>query len=284
MPPLTFGTEWRHVGIHRRYGHDLPLWLAEPTQAYIDAYKTLRGALIGAGFSWTDRGHKGSHLLPCWWDTGISIDAAALQEQVDSVIAAAATARDEKHRAYEERVAREVAEIAPAAAVIRGHLDALIADRPWALGRHLGEARELLAMESWTRHGLACADRHLDRARGNIERAAEHLGRIPPAQWFARADDADVRAAALSACRILSALDTDWASERNGVGWSQASAWTGHTLAECEALDQGEAAHALALLFGHRRQLPDELNVLLFGVAPARRRRPTPADAPALAL
>ncbi|SDM56783.1 hypothetical protein SAMN05216360_102465 [Methylobacterium phyllostachyos] len=60
--------------------------------------------------------------------------------------------------------------------------------------------------------------------------------------------------------------------------------WTGHTLSEMDALDQGEAAHALGILHGHRRQLPDPLCVLLFGSAPTRRRRPIAEDAPSLAL
>lgn len=284
-PPITFGAAWRPVGTHKRYGHDIPLYLCdEHSQAFSDAYRGARGEMTSAGYSWTDRGHDRPSLVACWWDTGIAIDLCGLENAADRAIREAAELRDEKARFAEERLAAEVAAVAPEAAPIRQDLADMLRDRPWAMGRHLSEARDLVAMADWTRHGLWCADRHLDNARGNIERARERLGRVPPSAWFARAADPDVRAAALSACRILSALDEDWAAVRNSAGWSQATTWTGHTLAEMGELDQAQAAHALGLLHGHRRQLPDELCTLLFGSAPTRRRRSAPSDAPSLGL
>jgi len=284
-PPIDFGTVWRHVGTHRRYGHDLALWLCdEHPQSFSDAYRGARAEMTAAGFSWTDRGHDRPSLCACWWDTGLPYDADALRVAADRAVANAASSRDEQARREAERLAAEVTEVAPAAALIRRHLEDMLRERPWALGRRLSEARELIAMESWTRHGLWAADRYLSNARVNIERANERLGRVPPAVWFARAADPDVRAAALSACRILSSLDTDWAAVRNSAGWSQATTWTGHVLSEREVLDQGEASHTLGLLHGHRRQLPDPLCELLFGAAPTRRRRPAPSDAPSLGL
>ena len=284
-PPISFGTTWRSAGVHRRYGYDLPLYLCdEPPQAYSDAYRAARAEMTAAGFSWTNLGHKGAHLLPCWWDTGLPYDADALQVAADRAIAEAAARRDEQASREAQRLAAEVAAVAPAAALIREQLADMIADRPWALGRQLSEARDLVAMACWTWHGLRCAERHLDNAGGNIERAGERLGRIPPAAWYDRAADADVRAGALAACQVLSSLDTDWAAVRNSRGWSQSTCWTGHVLSERESLDQGEAAHALGLLHGHRLQLADELNLHLFGAAPARRRPPAPADAPSLGL
>jgi hypothetical protein len=240
--------------------------------------------MTAAGFSWTNLGHEGGHLLPCWWDTGIAYDVDALRVAADRAVADSAAWRDELARRDAERLAYELAYVAPLAAPIRTELAALIGDRPWALGRYLSEARDLAATADWTRHGLRAAERHLSNARGNVERANERLGRVPPALWFARAADPDVRAAALSACRILSALDTDWAAVRNAAGWSQATTWTGHVLSEREVFDQGEAAHALALLHRYRLQLADELCLVLFGSAPTRRRRAASADAPSLAL
>lgn len=284
-PPIAFGTTWRHVGTHQRYGHTLNLWLAdEPTTAFSDAYRGAREQMTTAGYSWTDRGHERPGLAACWWDLGAPIHLCDLANAVDRAIREAADARAGKARAAEERIAREVAEVAPAAALIRRQLAALIADRPWAYGRQLAEARDLVALDDWTRYGLQCADRLLANARGNVERASERLDRIPPQAWFSRAEDPDVRAAALSATRILSALDSDWAAIENGCGWSQATCWTGHTLSEREVLDQAEAAHALGLLHQHRRQLPDELCIVLFGSAPTRRGRPAALDAPSRGL
>ncbi|MBE7197161.1 MAG: hypothetical protein INR70_05075 [Parafilimonas terrae] len=284
-PPIELGMKWRPVGTHRRYGHDLSLWLADaPAQAFLDAYKGAREILVTAGYSWTDRGHDGPGLRVCWWDLGAPLDLCALANAADRAITEAAEARADKARAAHERHMQEVAEVAPIAAPIRAELLALVESRPWALGRQLTEARELVDPGSWTRQHLSLGQRLLSNAHGNIYRAAERLGRTPPAAWYARAEDADVRAAALSACRILSALDADWAAVQNSRGWSQATCWTGHTLSEMDVLDQGQAAHALGLLHQHRRQLPDELCVVLFGSAPTRRRRPAAEEAPSLAL
>lgn len=283
-PPIEYGMKWRPVGTHRRYGHTLALWIADhATQPFLDAYRGAKEALITAGFSWTDRGHDGPGLRPCWWDVG-PIHLCDLANASDLAIRTAEASRDEAARATKSRLERELAELAPVAAPIRADLSAIISDRPWALGRHLAEARDLCGRESWNRWELRNGERHLSNARGNIERAVARLGKTPPETWYARAADPDVRAGALSACRILSAMDDDWAAVQNGRGWSQVSCWMGHTLSEREVLDQGEAAHAIGLLHQHRRQLPDELNLLLFGSAPTRKRRPAASEAPTLAL
>ncbi|GJE52709.1 hypothetical protein GOFOIKOB_5783 [Methylobacterium tardum] len=283
-PPLKFGTEWSHAGTFKRYGNELTLWVADAaTQEFSDAYKGAPKSLIDAGYSWTDKGHRKSGLMPCWWDLG-PVDLCALANAADRAIREAAAARAEKARISEERLAREVAEVAPKAAPIRAELAAMIESRPWALGRQLSEARELVAQGDWTRPAIWQGERLLGNAKGNVERAAERLAKTPPAVWFARAGDKDDRAGALSACRILSALDSDWAAVQNGKGWSQVSCWMGHTLSERDVLDQKEAAHAIGLLHQHRRQLPDELCILIFGSAPTRRRRPAASDAPSLGL
>ncbi|ACS39425.1 hypothetical protein [Methylorubrum extorquens] len=283
-PPIDFGTAWRCVGVHRRYGNELALWLCdEPPAAYSDAYKRARASMTAAGFSWTDRGHDQPRLLACWWDLGVTVDVDALRAEVDRVVAEAAAECEQKAAAEQKRHERDVAETELRALLIRSALRALLQERPWALGRALSEARDLAAEEAWTSWGLRSAERYLSNAEDNIRRAEERLSRTPPALWFARAADEAVRGAALEACRELSARDEDWAADRNSIGWSQATCWAGHVLSEREALDHGETAHALALLHQHRRQLSDELNLALFGEAPARRRRPAPAE-PAGAL
>jgi hypothetical protein len=135
-PPLDFGAVWTPAGTHRRYGHDLPLWLCrEPTPAWHDAYRALRGALVGAGYSWTDRGHSETRLIACWWNTGVTVNEVALSAEVDRVVAEAAAARDARARAEEERHARDIADTAPLAAPVRAALTALLAERPWAVAR-----------------------------------------------------------------------------------------------------------------------------------------------------
>lgn len=223
-PPIDFGADWRCVGAHRRYGHTLPLWLCdEPTVAFRDAYTRARGMLTGAGYSWTDRGHSEPRLVACWWDTGVTVDMAALRSEIDRVVAEAAAERDAKARAEEEASSRDVATAEISAPPIRAALTRLLAERPWALGRSLSEARDLAALEGWTSWGLRSAQRFLSNAEGNIRRAEERLGRPPPTLWLARAADEAVRAAALDACKILSARDEDWAAVQNGEGWSQAT-------------------------------------------------------------
>lgn len=280
-PPVEFGSAWRCVGERRRYGNSLPLWTPDGAlTGYSLCYGKLRSQLVAAGYSWTDLGD--GRLVPCWWRTGADVDAAALQALVDEAIAADAAERAEKARREEERHERDVATAEMSAPPIRAALRTLLAERPWALGRALAEARDLAAVETWTSWGLQSAQRYLDNVEGNVRRAEERLGRTPPAVWFARAADEAVRVAALEACRALSARDEDWAAVQNREGWSQATTWTGHVLSERESLDQGQAAHALGLLHGHRRQLSDEACIALFGEAPGRRRRPAPEEQPGL--
>ena len=214
----------------------------------------------------------------------VTVDADALRAEVDRVVAEAAATREARARAEQERHQRDLDETAPLAVPFRAELARLLADRPWLFGRHLADARELLATDAWTSHGLRSVERLVSNALANVGRATERLNRTPPEAWFARAADPAVQSAALVACRFLSELDTDWAAVQNGAGWSQATCWTGHLLSERESLDQGETAHALGLLHGHRRQLSDEANLTLFGVVPTRRRRRETDDQPALAL
>lgn len=283
-PPILFGARWQNAGIHRRYGVERELWLCpDAPDAFSDAYRGARSVMIAGGYSWTDRGTDHGVLTPCWWGGVEPIDLCALANQTDRVIRAAADARAERARIEEERHAAETARLAPLAAPIREELAGIVAERPWMLGRHLTPARELLEMADWSVYRIQDAERHVSNARGNAERAAERLNRTPPRAWFEKAGDEVIRGLVLRACVYLSSLDEDWAAIRNGFGWSQVTTWVGHTLSEKSTLDQGEAAHALALLHGHRKQLPDDLAIALFGVSFSKKRRPA-AEAPSLGL
>lgn len=277
-PPIDFGMTFEPVGARRRRGEMLPLFVgrAGPDLYFSDAYRHAREPMVAAGFSWTDVAHAHGQLEPCWWDHGQAIDLPALQSAVDAALTVGAEERAERERAAEalraeaeKRVRAEVAEVEKSSAPIRAALDVLLRDRPWAFGRQHSEAADMAGRAEWRAYGLMCAKRLVENAQANIERAEQRLGRPAPAAWFARAADPSVREAALEACRVLSARDEDWASDQNGIGWSQATSWTGHVLSEREVLDQGSASHALRLLHPHRRQLDGELRARLFGGAPA---------------
>ena len=270
-PPIVFpGAAWRAVGVHRRYGDALPLHVLDgPPAGYAIAYRVMRERLVSQGFSWTEIGSPSGHAGPCWWAHPAApvVDLAALQADVDAVIAADAAERAERDAARERAVEREIEETSISSAPIRRELAAVVADAPWQLGRLHADAVELLASPRWRAWAADRARNLLAGARANRERAERRLGRPGPVTWSGRATDPAVREAALEGCRALSELDADWAAVRNGRGCSQATTWTGHVLSERESLDEGAAAHALAILHGHRGQLPGPLRTRLFGAA-----------------
>lgn len=140
----------------------------------------------------------------------------------------------------------------------------MLAETPWAFGKAVGEVEEMAALVEWTAYGAACAGALVDNALRAIRRAEERLSKPAPDAWYERAADPAVRAAVLVACRVLSDRDSDRASLRNGRGWSQATSWTGHVVSGRAALSQAEAAHGMALLWGHRGQVPANLRAAVF--------------------
>lgn len=268
--PLSFGMEWTDQGVHGRYGHRLRLWTAEGAgHAFSDAYKAEREAMISAGYSWH---REGGRLSPCFWALPEPVWTPAAEARIEAAILAAADGRDAAARRQAEHEAAELARVAKTSASIRRDLVELLAERPWAFGKAHAEAEEIATLEEWTAYGAACAGRLVDNALRAIQRADERLARPAPADWHERAADPTVRAAVLVACKVLSDRDSDRASLRNGRGWSQSTSWTGHVLARRAALSQAEAAHGLALLWGHRGQIPGDLRELVF----AGRAEPAP--------
>ena len=241
------------------------------------AWKRERAALTEAGFSWTDKARTADEPFarPCWWRmSNPALDLPALQAAVDRALAAEAERLAAQEAARIVREAEEDERIGDRVVVIRARLASLLDKDAWQLGKAARDAREHLdAGGRWDESNLGYAERLLSDAAGNAARAEGRLTR-PNTTWFERAGDALIRAAALEGCRVLSARDADWASEVNGRGWSQATTWTGHLLSGRDALTQVEASHALALLHGHRRQIPADLRARIFGDA-----KPDPAQA-----
>ena len=267
VPPQDFGLTWTHLGEHKRYGHVMDLWDANgASEAYRTCWKREREALTDAGFSWTDKGRSDDapFTAPCWWRmSNPALDLLALQAAVDRALAAEAEVVAKREADRIRREAEEDERIGPRVAVIRARLKALLATDAWQLGKAAQDAREHLDAGRWDESNLGYAEGLLSDAAGNAARAEGRIAK-PNGVWFERAGDPLIRAAALEGCRVLSARDADWASEVNGRGWSQSTTWAGHALAGRETLTQTEASHALALLHGHRRQLPADLRARIF--------------------
>ncbi len=265
-PPFSFGMAWHDQGVHGRYGHDLRLWTAEGAgHSFSDAYQAERAAMVSAGFSWH---REGGRLVPCYWELSEPVWTPAVAARIEDAILAAAEERDAAARRQANREADELARVAKTSAPIRRDLADMLANRPWAFGKAHADAKKMAGIEEWTAYGAACAGRLVDNALRAIQRAEERLGRPAPEAWHERAADPAVRAAALVACRVLSDRDMDRASIRNGRGWSQTTSWTGHALAGRVALSPVEAAHGMALLWGHRAQIPADLRELVFDARP----------------
>lgn len=264
--PHSFGMAWADQGVHGRYGHRLRLWTAKgDTTAFHDAYRAEKTAMIDAGYSWRQQA-GGEGWAPCFWELSEPVWNTEVAGRIEAAILAIAAQREAIRLRSQDRLADECARVAISSAPIRADLDSLLAERPWAFGKKLTEAEEMAAMSvgEWTSYGAACAGVLVDNAKRAILRAEERLSKPAPEAWYERAADPAVRAAVLVACKVLSDRDSDRASIRNGRGWSQATSWTGHVLSGRDSLTQAEAAHGLALLWGHRSQIPADLRVSVF--------------------
>ncbi|MFH6785002.1 MULTISPECIES: hypothetical protein [Methylobacterium] len=259
-PPIALGLAWTDRGLGRRYGHTMQLWTGEgDTSAFSAAWKRAKPQLEACGYS------SSQELVPCFWQLPEPAPAEPARQVIEAALAAVAAEQAERVRREEERAAAEVARCASRAIPVRRDLAGIVGSHPWQLRRQLADAQELLASEAWREWDCEQASRLVATARGNATRATTRLTAPSLPHWFERAADPAVQAAALQACRFLSDLDLDWASDHNSAGWSQATCWTGHALSEMAALDQGAAAHALAILFVHKKQLTDSSRHTLFG-------------------
>ncbi|MBY0253740.1 MAG: hypothetical protein K2X54_20560 [Methylobacterium organophilum] len=268
-PPEGLGLEWQPPRELRVSGVLKCLWTAEaPSQDYDDALAGPEGRHLKAiGFS-HDRMRSG---LPCLWE-GPDYD----REQAAVLLNTAARGL----AAHRERVARERAQAAAAAEHRRAE-DLALAERA------IAATRESLRTQGWAwavRDDVELAERRIARGPAGLERyQSEHLldlvvraqanidramraMEIPYEPEAERAALPEVQAAAHEGCRLLTARDADRASVVNKSGWGRNSTVRGHILAGLPALNAVLASHALRALRTHRKQLPPELALRVFGL------------------
>ncbi|MCJ2009490.1 hypothetical protein [Methylobacterium sp. J-092] len=260
LPAGVLALSWRRVGERNTRNGKKTLWAAEgfDTSAFQRAYAADRDAMRTVGFSWDDR-------TPVCWE---SIPPAA-DEEVLAVVAAAESKADAIRE--QERVAKiqeadrdwleHGAERAQAIARLRACLD----QRPWAWTPRKKEwGTAILAADQPTARGARIAGELVDEVEAMIAEVTRRLGAVRIEEWWERAEIESVRIAVLTACRVLSDLDGDYAAIRNGGGWSAAHSHTGHVVSAFDALDQCQASHALRAVWAHRKQIPVELRVRIF--------------------
>lgn len=270
LPPFDFGSPFTQT-VHRneRAGTEKEVWIAPVTPLATSAARLFTREIAAAGFEAGVYvrlpGARGLTLHTVWWPHRCR---ASADELVDLGARVANIPRAEKEA--RARRAAAVAE-ADAAYAARGRAGAprlaeIVERAPWQLGRLAGEAAEILK----TPLTDSSASRVVELIRvadGTVERVEARLRRIAPRDWRALAAHEDVQSAALEGCRLLSVLDGDRASKRNDSGWGADDTAVGHALSSNASLTEVEAAHALALLHHHRRQLRGELLARLFGQA-----------------
>jgi hypothetical protein len=179
------------------------------------------------------------------------------------------TSAARKRRAFEE--ARDAALRPPSPqefAHVQVGLDCLLSTAPWAYGGRRDLAERFVAAWSLTRRQYEYARDILSSAEAVLAAVDARLATPAGVEAMERATDEGVRADLLAACRELSALDGDRCREANSQGWSAVSSGPGHRLAGRGDLTVLEAAHALALVHPHRKQLSNDLRERLFGAAP----------------
>lgn len=275
-PPDGMGLTWRAAPRELRVSGELKaLWTATgPSQDYDDALAGPEGRhLRTVGYS-RDRRDD----LPVFWES-IHLDRGAAQVIVNTAAHGLTALREKLARQKVEAAAREAQEAADRERQAAEDLDlatrAIAAAREslrthewaWALPDDVARAKRLITIPpAQMERRLAWAlEMYVERAQANIDRAMAAMTTAyePEAE---RAALPDVQAAALEGCRLLTARDSDRASIVNRAGWGRTTSVKGHVLASHEAFDTILASHALRALRTHRRQLPRDLDVRLFGL------------------
>ncbi|MBO1020425.1 hypothetical protein IPV08_10640 [Methylobacterium sp. SD274] len=269
VPPLALGMTFAQDYEHTYRRGTALLWTSRTTSpAFILALAREPARMRAAGYVHFIVGDRG--MTAVWWPENCKLDdaeIAALQADVDALVAAEAAAVIEAAAAREAALAKLAAATRARAAALLPRLADLVSKGAWQLGRSLPEATQLVGVSPLPDSSAWRVCDLVSKAEATRTRAEARLRQLAPEAWLRLAADPDVRAAALEGCRILSALDGDRASKRNGEGWGQDDTGVGHLLAERKELTEREAAHALRLLHHHRRQLPVELRSRAFDAA-----------------
>ncbi|MBK3398114.1 hypothetical protein [Methylobacterium ajmalii] len=257
QPPPFCGLEWRPDG--RVYEPKSAYrWSAVKNELYDRAVLAAHRGMSAHGFDLT----RGRVVL----DLPFGVDLALLERRFGQWerVARENLARHEASAA--KRAALPATEIAPTQAALK----ALLRAHRWAF-RRPDDADRFAQETRLTAGQLRFARSLLSDAEHVVRRVEERLATEAGAEDLARARDPAVRRDVLEACRCLSSLDEDRATDANGAGWSQATSLCGHRLAEEQALTALQAAHGLRLVHRHRRQLPLALRERLYGWEPAFR-------------
>jgi len=234
---------------------------SEAALAWIYAGKALREV----GFS---RDSLTTDVL--FWET-IGLDRQALDELVESLPDKIAEGQARDAQIYAEREAREAEARARDEAYIEGAREAARASLrtrrwSWAKPALIDEAQALIARPDLDRAGATRLIVLADQAGKNVLRSEQRTA-LPHEPEMERAKDPEIKQAAHTACRAITAFDQDWASIRNDIGWSRATTCDGHVLAGLDSLTVEQASHALRLLRVHHRQVPEALRDALFPTA-----------------
>lgn len=263
LPVGALGLAWRSAGQRQTRNGPRTLWRAEgDTTRYSRAYAADRDGLREVGFSW-----DGS--TPVCWDA----IPAPVPYTVDEACAAAEARADSADRARQrEKLAAAEAEWAATGAARAEAIDALRAclkTRAWAWNKRKRELATGLLGDRPSDRDARLAKELVGEVEFLVGSITRRLGEERVTEWCERAAIAEVRAAVHEACRVLSDMDSDWATVRNDRGWSAAHSHAGHVLASLAELGQPEASHALRAVWAHRKQVPPALRERVFGSAEA---------------
>lgn len=276
LPGAALGLTWRRAReVSTRNGPRV-FWLGDgdPT-AFSRAYRVAREELRTVGFSWGTAQPNNGMLQPvCWEDPTLPavVLTTALADAEEALAAEDVRLADEAAAAKRDadRLAGFYATDSRAhIEALRTHLTKL--DWAWSKGKRELAAAVLAEPMQYddvpTIRAGETARRLVREVDAAIARVRERIAKDPSKDWLALAQDPDVREAVHEATRILSGRDDDMATVRNDSGWGKSHSHAGHVLAAEETLSVIMASQALSAVHRHRRQLPHDLRLAIFGAA-----------------
>lgn len=134
--------------------------------------------------------------------------------------------------------------------VVSGSLDAYIAKKIAAKAQVIEKALGTPDLQQDEAEAVILPDAHDD--------PQPSASRKQIAESSARVQDGDMEVA-MQCLRIITAMDTDFASGRNTIGWSRFDSAVGHSLSEKPCLSPKQVSLAVRLCNKHRKQLGSSL-------------------------